>query len=89
MLKTDQKRFKQVLFNLLGNAVKFTYQGSIQVSLNYKANKIITMVKDTGIGMKPDEIQKLFRFFGRLTSSNKLNKGGMGFGLTISKMIVQ
>jgi signal transduction histidine kinase len=77
-----------VLFNLLGNAVKFTFSGSITVHLSYRNRKVITEVKDTGVGIKNDEIQKLFQFFGRLQHSKKINKGGMGFGLTISKMIV-
>ena len=88
MIKTDQKRYKQVLFNLLGNAAKFTFHGSISVSISSINRKLITSVKDTGIGINPDDIQKLFKFFGKVSSSKKINKGGMGFGLTISKMIV-
>jgi signal transduction histidine kinase len=56
MIKTDVKRYKQVLFNLLGNAVKFTFQGSIQVEVTYIGKYLITSVKDTGIGIKPDDI---------------------------------
>ena len=95
-LKSDSKRYKQVLFNLLGNAVKFTFKGGITVTLDYitdeaAAKKPIlrTTVSDTGIGIKAEEIKKLFQFFGRVTSSKHLNRGGMGFGLSISKMIVQ
>jgi signal transduction histidine kinase len=94
-LKSDSKRFKQVLFNLLGNAVKFTFKGEINVTLDYlspetKTKKPIlrTTVSDTGIGIKAEEINKLFQFFGRASSSKHLNRGGMGFGLTISKMII-
>jgi signal transduction histidine kinase len=45
-------------------------------------------VSDTGIGIAPEDIQKLFLFFGKLESSKKVNKGGMGLGLTISRMII-
>ena len=45
-------------------------------------------MKDTGIGIKPDDLLKLFRFFGTLSKSKDINRGGMGLGLTISKMIV-
>ena len=45
-------------------------------------------MEDTGIGIKADEIDKLFRFFGKVSHSKKINRGGMGFGLTISKMII-
>ena len=49
---------------------------------------MITEVSDTGIGIKKKDLQKLFRFFGKVESSKSLNKGGMGLGLTISKMIL-
>lgn len=48
----------------------------------------MTDVRDTGIGIKKKDLQKLFRFFGKVESSKSLNKGGMGLGLTISKMIL-
>lgn len=47
-----------------------------------------TSVKDTGMGIEPEAVKKLFQFFGKLQDQKKLNQGGMGFGLTISKMIV-
>jgi signal transduction histidine kinase len=50
---------------------------------------LITVVQDTGIGIKNDDLNKLFKFFGKLTTSSKINRGGMGLGLTISKMIVE
>jgi len=50
---------------------------------------LITKVSDTGVGIKPDDLNKLFKFFGKLADSSKINKGGMGLGLTISKMIVE
>ncbi len=50
-VKTDLKRYKQVLFNLMGNASKFTFQGSITVSIEFKNNQLISTVIDTGIGV--------------------------------------
>lgn len=89
MIKSDQKRYKQILFNLLGNALKFTFLGFIETRVSFVNDSVLrTEVIDTGIGMKPEEIEKLFRFFGKISSSNHLNRGGMGFGLTITKMIV-
>lgn len=49
---------------------------------------LITMVIDTGMGMKQEDLSKLFTFFGKLQSTSHINRGGMGLGLTISKMIV-
>ena len=78
-----------MLFNLIGNAIKFTFKGSIKLQIDYKDHYLITEVSDTGIGIKESEIDKLFQFFGKVSSCKKINSGGMGFGLTISKMIVQ
>ena len=53
----DQKRFKQVLFNLLGNAAKFTFKGGIDVSVDFTNNdELITDVQDSGIGMKSEDL---------------------------------
>lgn len=57
--------------------------------VRFKSNNLITSVVDSGIGIKDEDIQKLFRFFGKIDDVKKLNKGGMGLGLTISKMILQ
>ncbi len=87
-MKSDQKRFKQVLFNLIGNAIKFTFKGFIKVSLEFENQNLITTVEDSGIGIEKEHQSKLFKFFGQLQSSKKINKGGMGLGLTISKLIL-
>jgi signal transduction histidine kinase len=55
MVKSDQKRFKQILFNLIGNAVKFTFQGNVKVAVSYKNQILKTSVSDTGIGIKLEE----------------------------------
>lgn len=54
-----------------------------------KQGNLSTTIKDTGIGMDGEDIQKLFKFFGCITKSKNINKSGMGLGLTISKMILQ
>ncbi|TNV82665.1 hypothetical protein FGO68_gene5913 [Halteria grandinella] len=87
----DAKRFKQVLFNLIGNAIKFTFKGSINVNLDFDddACMLIGSVQDTGVGIKQSDLDQLFKFFGTLAKSKDINRGGMGLGLTISKMIIQ
>ena len=78
-----------MLFNLIGNAVKFTFNGSISVNI-YKIGKMLyTEVADTGVGIKDEDIEKLFTFFGKISKTSKINQSGMGFGLTIAKAIVQ
>ena len=77
-----------MLFNLIGNAIKFTFKGSITVFVSYDDGFLTTEVTDTGIGIKEEDQTKLFQFFGKINDPGNINKGGMGLGLTISKMIV-
>lgn len=88
---SDKKRFKQVLFNLMGNAIKFTFEGFIKVNVDFNENQgqLKTEVQDSGLGIKQDDLIKLFKFFGCLSKSKDVNRGGMGFGLTISQMIIR
>ena len=88
---SDLKRLKQVLFNLIGNAVKFTFKGHVGIAVDYdiNTNEIQIDVTDSGVGIKEEDLCLLFKFFGCLSRSKDINKGGMGLGLTISKMIIQ
>lgn len=58
------------------------------MKVKFSNGLLITEVRDTGIGVKDEDKAKLFQFFGKIDSSSNINKGGMGLGLTISKMIV-
>lgn len=80
-----------MLFNLIGNAVKFTFSGEVSVDLKYEdLTQVITgIVRDTEVGMKREDLTKLFKFFGKISSTKDINKSGMGLGLTISKMIIE
>ncbi|TNV73770.1 hypothetical protein FGO68_gene16965 [Halteria grandinella] len=87
---SDQKRIKQVLFNLVGNAFKFTFKGGIHIRAEYyPATQILEIsIIDTGVGMSEKDVKKLFQFFGKLEKDKDINKNGMGLGLNISKMII-
>lgn len=85
---TDSKRLKQVIFNLTSNAIKFTFEGLVRVVVTAEGQWLRIRVEDTGTGMQQSELETLFRFFGVLQGSRGINKGGMGFGLTISKKLV-
>ncbi len=74
---------------MIGNAIKFTFSGGIKVSAKLNGGRLKVEVSDTGIGISEEDIQKLFQFFGKLENSKKVNKGGMGLGLTISRMIIR
>jgi signal transduction histidine kinase len=85
----DETRFKQVLVNLVGNAVKFTPTGSITISANpTKDSRLIIKVIDTGIGVPAAKISSIFGSFSQVDVSDNRKYGGTGLGLTISKSIV-
>ena len=91
----DIVRIKQVLMNLIGNAIKFTDEGEIVVSVKYKTEipdadgKIIIQfsVRDTGIGIAEDKITQIFKSFAQADSSTTRKYGGTGLGLSISKSL--
>ncbi|MFK7822690.1 MAG: ATP-binding protein [Oligoflexales bacterium] len=88
-IECDELRLRQVLSNLIGNAIKFTLDGGVQltVTTDNKKEFIIFKVSDTGIGI-PDSKQKLlFKPFSQIDSSNTRNFGGTGLGLAISQSI--
>ncbi|MFK7827277.1 MAG: response regulator [Oligoflexales bacterium] len=87
-IKTDPKRFCQVLTNLLSNAVKFTQEGSIFISVDYQKNQQLRVnVVDTGPGMSKQDSEKLFKPF--IQVGEQAGKQGTGLGLSICKKIVR
>ena len=86
IIEGDRNRLGQVVNNLLNNAFKFTTKGSIRVIIDryVNSNKIIVKIKDTGIGIHPDILPKLFTKF-----ATKSDTGGTGLGLFISKSIIE
>jgi signal transduction histidine kinase len=87
-VKIDKVRFAQVIQNLIDNAIKYTPQGFVKVSLEKKQNEILISVIDTGIGMSKELQQKLFGQFVR-DPSIKREIRGTGLGLYIAKYIVE
>jgi len=90
----DPTRIRQILINLLGNAIKFTEEGSVNLSLNLKAQDETSVsiefeVKDTGIGIPSNKIEHLFDSYAQADASTTRTYGGTGLGLTISKKLVE
>ena len=87
----DQRRITQVVFNLFSNAVKYTYEGGkIQVrAFLSPSNMMQVEVEDTGVGMSPDQIKKLFRPFYRADNPLRDVAGGTGLGLSIAKQFIE
>jgi|GEM_PF-1038527 len=93
-LQGDALRLQQILLNLVNNAIKFTEQGVISLQIGaqtYAGDQIQleVVVKDTGIGMTPDQLTKLFQSFSQADNSITRRFGGSGLGLAISKQLVE
>jgi PAS domain S-box-containing protein len=89
----DMTRLKQILVNLLGNAVKFTDAGEISVSVSSQPkdgkHEIMFAVKDTGIGIDKDRMSRLFQSFSQVDASTTRKYGGTGLGLAISRNLAE
>jgi signal transduction histidine kinase len=85
----DEQRLTQVLLNLVGNAIKFTDAGEVRVSAMVVNGAFAVSVADTGPGIPPDQLTRVFEQFHQVDSSNTKAKGGTGLGLAISKQIVE
>ncbi|EGR32295.1 hypothetical protein IMG5_089000, partial [Ichthyophthirius multifiliis] len=89
-IHSDKNRIRQILINLLGNSFKFTLNGKICVNVEkYDEFLIQISVEDTGIGIKQENLSKLFTVFGKIDGEEaiNLNQQGVGLGLVISNMI--
>ena len=86
---TDSLRLRQILSNLIGNAIKFTEAGRITMSVTYRFPLLSFNVKDTGIGLSKEQVPQLFQAFGQADSSMNRRFGGTGLGLILSKRLCQ
>jgi len=92
-VRTDPMRLKQVLMNLTGNAIKFTESGEVRVKVSAEktggSSRLRFDIIDTGIGMTPEQISRLFRHFVQADESMTRKYGGSGLGLVISQSLVK
>jgi len=88
-LRSDRQKVRQIVLNLLGNALKFTREGSILVSAQYRpeSDEISIAVRDTGIGIAPEDREKVFEDFQQVDSSPTREYGGTGLGLAICRRL--
>ncbi|WP_176467072.1 ATP-binding protein [Vibrio metoecus] len=86
---TDSARLTQILFNIVGNAIKFTKSGQVDIDLIYGTHQVTFRVKDTGIGIEKNRIDRLFTPFIQADNSITRNYGGTGLGLAITKHLIE
>jgi len=88
--RTDPNRLRQILINLMGNAIKFTDKGSVSYGYSILENDSIEFfVKDTGLGMRKEDLKKIFKRFMQTAQTITRGYGGTGLGLAISKNLVE
>ena len=88
-VQTDRHRLMQVLVNLLGNALKFTQQGEVVMSVQWQNPGVLFAVRDTGIGIAKDQQSRIFSRFSQADQGIHSRYGGNGLGLAISRQLVQ
>ncbi len=86
---TDESRLRQILDNLIGNAIKFTREGSVSLEVNIEGDRVNFSVTDTGIGIPVDQQASIFERFIQANQGHKINFGGTGLGLAISKNLIE
>lgn len=85
----DERRVKQIIINFLSNAVKFTINGGITIKYKAKNNNVYISVKDTGLGIKAEDLPKLFTEFCTIASHQTWNPNGTGLGLYLSRNLAK
>ncbi len=89
----DEKKIRRVIMKLVDNAIKFTNEGCVTIAVGYRKESyginLMVTIKDTGIGMSEESLEKIFNSFNQVDSSRKRQEDGIGLGLAISQALVQ
>ena len=89
VFESDSLRLKQVLINLIGNALKFTHKGSVKYKVELIKDRLFFTVADTGIGIPKDKQKTIFKMFNQVNISLSRKYSGTGLGLSISRQIIE
>jgi PAS domain S-box-containing protein len=89
VIRSDAQKLRQILVNLLGNAVKFTEEGQVEVTAWQENGEVILRVRDTGIGITPEHLSRVFDPFWQVDQSHTRTAGGTGLGLTVSRSLAR
>ena len=93
VLLGDEKKLRRIIMNLVDNAIKFTEEGGVSLRIGYRKENyginLVISVKDTGIGIDEESLEKLFTGFSQVDTSRKRQEGGLGLGLAISQALIK
>jgi two-component system sensor histidine kinase ChiS len=89
LVEVDEDRVQQILFNLVGNAVKFTQAGAVEVSAKARDEWLDVTVSDTGPGISAERLETIFESFSQGDGSVAREQGGTGLGLAISRQLAE
>lgn len=89
-IKADLKRFKQIIYNLLSNALKYTPEnGKVVIHSDINEDKLVVSIEDTGIGIAREDYNKIFTKYKQINSSYTTEQEGSGLGLSLTKNLVE
>ena len=88
-IETDPAKIRQILLNLISNAVKFTEEGEIELQTDREDDSAVFRVRDTGIGIPPEHLEKIFDPFWQVESARTRERGGTGLGLTVARRLAR
>jgi signal transduction histidine kinase len=88
-IHADRTRLRQVMLNLVNNAIKFTERGKISIYVEKRGENTLIRVHDTGIGIPPDKLEAVFQEFTQVDTSTTRKAGGTGLGLPISRRLIE
>ncbi|KKL28501.1 hypothetical protein LCGC14_2374490, partial [marine sediment metagenome] len=86
-LRSDREKIKEILLNLVSNAVKFTSRGSVSLGIRCEGRRVVMQVTDTGIGISGDDLDRIFQRFTQLDGAPSGSVRGTGLGLPIAKTL--
>jgi len=89
VMMSDETKIKQVLLNLLSNAVKFTNKGGVTVRVRVEDEQVCVDIEDTGIGIRPEDLEAIWEDFRQVDQSRTREFGGTGLGLSITRKLIQ
>jgi signal transduction histidine kinase/CheY-like chemotaxis protein len=88
-VSTDKQRLRQIIINLISNAIKYTETGSVTLEVNYRSEVAIFTITDTGVGISQDDQELVFKPFEQVRNNHTRAIGGTGLGLTISRSLAE